>query len=184
MKLLNSLLFAAFCLLSAVNAAEPVVPAISEHTAETANASVEKSRNDNTKAETHVERMNNLKLLKVASTLCAAIWGTQIFTCYSECGQSEFLNQGAGIIATGTFDLALKYFKLNWLTPELTISNIPPYVALVIVTALSIVVNAYDLRCVVMPIATFTTGLWFSLLLDFLKQTNERSITTQQLQQR
>jgi hypothetical protein len=117
--------------------------------------------------------------------------GSQLVKCYSEGGQNgflkygvgfiaELLKYGAGFIAMQTFELALKYYKLNWLTPELTISSIKPYIALFGVTALSIVVNEYNLQCVMIPIVSTAVGLWLSLFFDFLKQRDKRSLNNAQ----
>jgi hypothetical protein len=160
MKLLASLFFTAFCLLSTLNAAEPLLNNPQPTTISIGTATVEITRDDVSQAAI------DLSHLKFCSTMCATLWAMHLATCCSEYGQTEYLDEVTGLLSAYTFDLALKYFKLKWLPSTLSIPNVTPHAALVALTVLPKVANTYDLHYLVIQITAFEFGVWFSLIAE------------------
>ena len=164
MKQLTSLFFTAFCLLSILNASEPLLNNPQPTTISIGTATVEITRDDVSQAAI------DLSHLKFCSMMCVTLWAMHFATCCSEYGQTEYLKFLSGYSSSQTFDLALKYYNLNWLPEKLTLSNLMPYATLVTITGLSIVVDRYDLHCFTYPVATFCAGVWLSFLLELRKK--------------
>jgi hypothetical protein len=125
----------------------PNTAADDRETSKTFNGSISQSSNieSQLKNNLNLEQLDNWNNLKIVSTLYAAVMGWTLYSYYSqyfgiaEMWQSKGPRNSAAsgypdvsiycfpavsTLTVGTINLALKYFKLNWLTPELTIARL------------------------------------------------------------
>ena len=147
MKLLTSLCFTAFCMLSTTTASEPLLATAADKSTQV-NASEIFPKNLTTAISISTTTVENprddvfqaykdLSRLKFCSAVCAVMWVNLLIKCYSECNQTKCQDDGTGLLTAYTFHLALKYFKLSWFPEKLTPLNLMPHAVLVALTVLS-----------------------------------------------